>query len=386
LDQEASEILIVDDNQSNRNVLEEFLSMIGQKSSQAEGGAEALKMLQKKDFDAILLDIMMPEMDGYQTLSCIKKNKRTQHIPVIMITAIDDRQSVEKCIESGADDYLVKPFNPVMLKARLSGCLARKKLYDMEKKTRMDTEMQNRELEEKVKEKTRELYFAYKKLSTLDKAKNDFIKVISHELRTPLTGFGCIADLVFEEAGDAVSPSLYKAYKDTYDRLSTLVDQAILLSNIEVDYTCICASVRDIINNVIGKETDICFSADSATDIKCLCDVELLTMAFKALISTALKLKAASKKLNISLNESYSNNAIISIETEGPLLPEDFIPVFFEPMPNPQMLSQDRNWGLAPVVAAKIIEIFSGNTSIANKKDGSGVVITVTLSSKQNLA
>jgi CheY-like chemotaxis protein/K+-sensing histidine kinase KdpD len=359
--------------------------MLGQNPSQAESGMEALKLLQKKKFDAILLDIMMPEMDGYQVLTHIRQNKNTQHLPVIMITAIDDSKSVEQCIENGADDYLVKPFNPSLLRARLEGCLARKRIIDLEKKAQLETERLNRELEEKVKEKTKELYFAYKKLSALDKAKSDFIKVISHELRTPLTGFGCIADLLFEESGKSVNSHLYKAYKETYNRLSMLVEQAILLANIEVkaDYTCVTASVKSIIEDAIEKNIDskILFNADSAPDAQFLCDVELLTVAFRELISTAIKLCDPGKPLKINIAESYGK-IIVSMDAEGQGLPDEFLPVFFEPMQEPQMLAQDKNWGLAPVVASKIVGIFSGKIEISKKKDGSGILISTILQSQ----
>src|SRR5262249_27636611 len=98
----------------------------------AEDGVLALESVTQHSFDLILLDIMMPRMTGYEVLERVKNNPATQHIPVIMISAVDDLESVVKCIEIGADDYLFKPFNPILLKARISASLEKKRLRDQE--------------------------------------------------------------------------------------------------------------------------------------------------------------------------------------------------------------------------------------------------------------
>ncbi len=102
------------------------------RSSLAENGRQALEKLQAEPFDLVLLDVQMPEMDGYQVLEQLKADPRLRDIPVIMISAVDELESVVKCIELGAQDYLPKPFNPVLLRARLTACLERKWLRDQE--------------------------------------------------------------------------------------------------------------------------------------------------------------------------------------------------------------------------------------------------------------
>ena len=93
----------------------------------------ALEKLAEREFDVVLLDIEMPELDGYGVLEKVKSDMRLRDIPVIMITAVDDLESVVKCIEMGAADYLPKPFNPVLLRARLGACLEQKRMRDQEK-------------------------------------------------------------------------------------------------------------------------------------------------------------------------------------------------------------------------------------------------------------
>jgi two-component system, cell cycle response regulator len=128
----ASSLLVVDDNSMNRIMLSRYLSKLGYQAVLVENGQQALEKLQTEPFDLVLLDVEMPEMDGYQVLEHLKADTRLRDIPVIMISAVEELESVVKCIELGAQDYLPKPFNPVLLRARLTACLERKRLRDQE--------------------------------------------------------------------------------------------------------------------------------------------------------------------------------------------------------------------------------------------------------------
>ncbi|MEG4109484.1 adenylate/guanylate cyclase domain-containing protein [Microcoleus sp. S13_C5] len=125
-------VLVVDDNEVNRDLLARRLQRQGHLVTVAEDGLQALEMLRSDPFDLVLLDIMMPQMNGYQVLENLKADEKLRHIPVIMISAVDDIDSIVRCIELGAEDYLSKPFNPVLLKARISACLEKKRLRDKE--------------------------------------------------------------------------------------------------------------------------------------------------------------------------------------------------------------------------------------------------------------
>jgi len=127
-------ILVVDDNLLNRKLLRRALEEQGYRVSLAEDGRRALDALAGAvpSIDVVLLDILMPELDGYATLSQIKAADALRHLPVIMITAVEELDSVVRCIELGATDYLPKPFNPAILRARVSASLAGKRLRDLE--------------------------------------------------------------------------------------------------------------------------------------------------------------------------------------------------------------------------------------------------------------
>src|SRR3954447_12795415 len=127
----GARILVVDDNDDNRYTLTVYLELEGYADIQiAEDGEQAIARLDKEDFDVVLLDVMMPRVDGYQVLSWLKDQRRLQDLPVIMISALNEMNSVIRCIELGAVDYLLKPFNPVLLKARLGSTLQKKRLRD----------------------------------------------------------------------------------------------------------------------------------------------------------------------------------------------------------------------------------------------------------------
>lgn len=125
-------VLVVDDNEMNRDLLSRRLQRQGHTVVVAANGVQAMEKVRSHPFDVVLLDIMMPELNGYEVLEQLKADPALRHIPVIMISALDDIESVVRCIELGAEDYLFKPFNPTLLGARIRACLEKKHLRDQE--------------------------------------------------------------------------------------------------------------------------------------------------------------------------------------------------------------------------------------------------------------
>jgi two-component system sensor histidine kinase/response regulator len=162
-------LLVVDDDAANRDVLSRRLKRQGHEVRTAISGSDALRLMHATAFDLVLLDIMMPDMDGYQVLGSIKADDQLRHIPVIMISALNEVQSVVRCIEAGADDYLAKPFNPTLLKARIGASLEKKRGRDRE--TILFEQLQRN----------------YKRLQEAEKLRDDMRNMIVHDLRTPLT-------------------------------------------------------------------------------------------------------------------------------------------------------------------------------------------------------
>jgi class 3 adenylate cyclase/CheY-like chemotaxis protein len=124
----------------------------GHRVQLAGGGREALDLLRRQRFDLVLLDVMMPDMDGFEVLQQLKADAALRDIPVLMISAVDEIQSVVRCIELGAEDYLPKPFDPVLLRARIGACLEKKRLRDREAQHLQELAEWNRTLEQRVAE------------------------------------------------------------------------------------------------------------------------------------------------------------------------------------------------------------------------------------------
>ena len=129
----AGRVLVVDDERMNRLLLRRALEVEGHAVTEAANGREALERLRADAPDVVLLDLVMPELDGYATLREIKADPNLAHVPVIIISGVDDLDSIVRCIEMGATDYLPKPFEPAILHARLESSLSAKRLRDLER-------------------------------------------------------------------------------------------------------------------------------------------------------------------------------------------------------------------------------------------------------------
>jgi adenylate cyclase len=153
----SSTILVVDDNEDNRDLLARRLRRQGYEVLTAVGGRSALETLGRRAVDLVLLDVMMPDLDGYAVLQSMKSAPELRDIPVLMISALDQLDSVARCIQLGAVDYLGKPFEPVLLQARIGACLERKRLHDQEAKHRRELAEWNETLARRIAEQVAQL-------------------------------------------------------------------------------------------------------------------------------------------------------------------------------------------------------------------------------------
>jgi adenylate cyclase len=150
-------VLVVDDTEMNRDMMCALLEADGHKTAVAENGRIGLEKIKAEAFDLVLLDVMMPEMNGYQVLEHMRADPNLRDIPVIVLSALDEIGSVVRCIELGAEDYLPKPFDPVLLRARIGACLEKKQLRDQEVRLRGELEEWNKTLEVRVQEQVAQL-------------------------------------------------------------------------------------------------------------------------------------------------------------------------------------------------------------------------------------
>lgn len=154
---DRASVLVVDDDPVNRSMLSRSLEVDGHEVTTVESGGQALALVGSQNFDVILLDVVMPEMDGYQVLEQLKGDPGLRHVPVVMVTAVDDVGSAVRCIELGADDYLQKPVDPVLLAARINAGLTKKRLHDLQQRHVEEVDRLNRRLNARVEEQMAEL-------------------------------------------------------------------------------------------------------------------------------------------------------------------------------------------------------------------------------------
>jgi DNA-binding response OmpR family regulator len=129
---DPARVLVVDDDEPNRDLLSRRLQQQGHTVDQATDGEQALTVLAERPYDLVLLDIVMPKLDGYGVLARMRTDERLRHVPVIVISSLGEVEGITRCLDMGADDYVTKPFNVALLRARVDGCLTKKRMRDHE--------------------------------------------------------------------------------------------------------------------------------------------------------------------------------------------------------------------------------------------------------------
>jgi len=288
-------ILVVDDNVANVELLEAYLSAAGYQVEKAYDGEEALETAAREVPDLVLLDIMMPKLDGYQVCQRLKGGQSTRFVPVVMITALKELEDKIRAIESGADDFLTKPFNRHELLTRVKSLLRIKRLHD-------EVEAYTRLLEEKVAERTAELQMALQELRELDQMKSNFLATISHELRTPLTPIKGYVQAMLSEALGPLSPGQRKGLgivSQSVDRLHGLIEDLLAFVKMErgeisLDRQAfpIDSLIRDKLNKAMAKaqEKEIHLKSELPPDLPLvLADPDEIGRALSLLLDNAVK-------------------------------------------------------------------------------------------------
>ena len=213
----SGRLLIVEDNPANRDLLRRRLEKEGHQVWEAENGVQALDKLGAGQFDLMLLDLLMPEMDGFEVLARVKQDPRLEGLPVIMISALDEIQSVVRCIEMGAEDYLPKPFDPVLLRARIGASLEKKRLRDRERRKTEELEEALHRLKE-----TQDQLVVQEKMASL----GALTAGIAHEIKNPLnfvTNFAELSVDLLQDLQQAMTPARPQLTPDDCSYLDEIV-------------------------------------------------------------------------------------------------------------------------------------------------------------------
>ena len=315
----SKRILIVDDEELNRELLEDLVVSFGHKPEMAEDGVEAIAKL-KLDIDLVLLDVMMPRMDGFEVLKHMKADSSLRHIPVIMISALDEMKSVVRCIEKGADEYLTKPFNSKLLKARIGACLEKKHLRDREQQLHA------------------ELLESYEALQKAEQARDALFHMIVHDLKNPLTGMLGFAELLLIKANqdnldkETLINGLQPIFSSA-EQMSSLINSILDISKLEADEMPVSLTavnglqlIKDLCGQfgpqAEGMGVNLSFEAESDA-IMIRADKELLSRILQNLLTNAFKHTATGTNVTVSVKR-HDSNVVFCVADNGPGIPEEY--------------------------------------------------------------
>jgi two-component system, sensor histidine kinase and response regulator len=310
-------ILVVDDYELNRIKLTHFLKQKGHTVTLAENGKEALELILKNKFDLVLLDIVMPEMDGYQVLDYLKKNNELRNLSVIVISAFDEIKSVVRCIEMGAVDYLNKPFDPIILNARIGACLERKRMYIREELHKIQLAETN------------------KKLETTNKNYMEMLGFVTHEIKSPLAAIQTMISVVVEGYMGDVSKQVDKQLvriKRNCEDLQVMVKNYLDLSRAErgelIAHKSLINFSEDVIKPCEAQTKPLFDSRKVKLKIECeinypvFADQELLRIALTNFMSNAAKYGNENGKAELKV-KADKNDLRLSVWNEGPGFSEE---------------------------------------------------------------
>ena len=375
-----SDIMIVDDNPANLRLLEDMLLQQGHEVRSFPRGRLALASALRNPPDLILLDINMPEMNGYEVCEQLKSAGEFAEIPVIFLSALNETQDKVKAFRSGAVDYISKPFQFEEVHARVETHL---KLHEL----RRALKLQNEQLEETVAARTRELAQANERLKTLDRSKNEFLSLISHEFRTPLHGLLGVGEIILDGMDStAENDELREMFKESRERIIATLDDALLLTEIDVSsdrFQSTPVSLSVMLNRAIERTAELAESRhvilrtppDDVGFVRG--DERLLVRALHALLETAVKFSAEGETVQLAC-EMVSDSLRVTIDSRGKTIPKAVITKFFDLFSIGDTSTPGGGMGLGPPIAYRILSLFGASVSVANR-DPSGIQLAISL-------
>lgn len=312
-------ILVVDDLDTNRDALARMLEREGLSTETAQDGFEALEKVRSGSFDTILLDVMMPRLDGIQTLTILKREVGIRDIPVIMLSALTEAKAIRECIELGADDYLPKPIDRSLLRARLASCLRRKQLMDNEKDYLVRLEATNEELRR------------------LNHLKSRFLAVAAHDLKNPMTTILLLADQLTEAGEESISlgakrkqlQRIRESIQKMLGIIQALLDSAAAETGqyeLHLQPIDLAALAQEVVeeNRVYADSKQISVHCEFPQDESLVAQVDPARIrdVMDNLVNNAIKFSLPNRSIWVSL-EGAGRKALFRVKDQGPGLTEE---------------------------------------------------------------
>lgn len=375
MSEQPADILIADDNRLNRLKLSRGLEPRGHRVIQAEDGRQALALLQAQPFDLVLLDILMPELDGFQVLERIKADPALRHLPVIVISSLDDTDSVVQCIQMGAEDYLTHPFDPILLRARIEASLEKKRLRDRE----MDYLRQVARLTDVTLDlEDQRLAAEQRRIVWLE----NLARFLRHELKNPLIGIATSLELIQRRCPTEAIGAYLERARSSLAFMQHLLDGVGKVSSLEaaihgasrqrLDLT---ALVRERSQDYRAMYPDRGLEQQGTEAAFITGNPDRLRQMLDKLIANAMEHTRPDSPVRIGVERAAERVRLVICDHGDPL-PADrerIFELFVSERP------REGNLGLGLYVVRLIAELHGGKVWATEPADGPGAVFTVEL-------
>lgn len=390
-------ILIVDDKAENIFALEKLLEKPGRSFLTAKSGKDGLTLALKNSFDLIILDVHMPEMDGFEVAQVLKSNKRTKEIPIIFTSAEKkERHSIMKGFEEGAVDYLSKPLDPDVTRAKVSAQLKiqQQKKELVEKNTSLEkAEAHIHQLNVELQKNLTELEISKQQVEHASRLKSEFISTMSHELRTPLNAIIGFSELLVDKKVGQINPKQEQYLDDILksgNHLLRLINDILDLSKIEAGKMeillepCGVKEVMEEVCSVVKSLADakgIILTVSIAPEVREIAaDRIKLKQILYNLLSNAIKFTNRNGKVDIVVEPGMERGITLKIQDTGIGISPEGIRKLFSPFLQLDAgpVEKQQGTGLGLVLTRKFIELHGGSISV-DSEVGKGTLFTVLL-------
>jgi len=379
---ENHHILIVDDNPRNLQILGKALLKENYNLEYAINGEAALNWIQEKVFDLVILDIMMPGITGLDVCTELRKNEKYNDVPVIFLSADNNKETILQGFERGGQDYITKPFDSRELIARVSTQLELKESREVLMGVNQHLEKKVAERTEELRCTNEELRHANEELLALDRIKLDFMNIISHEIRTPLNGILGSVLLLKENSNRANLDFLLKLLYSSASRLEKFSFASLIITELRTGQS------RPNMENILVKEIlekSIELQGEGFTTkniktrilpddpaISITCDKRLISAGISSILCNTERYSPEEGNVEIRVTQDQDFTYVTFLD-EGPGFSDEAIKHQFK-LFRPGEPHIDQNSGIELSMVKMIMDIHGGNIQISNRAEGGAKV------------